>query len=214
MSLISPATGVQTEESRSSGGSGIPPTPQAATSDESLQVPLYHARWRHFAWAAFLVGIGALLFVSLGSFGRIAGVALLAFAIPPTIEFARTLAHEAGTIGVSSQGVALPPRLCAGLSAEMSFGDVKHAYFLRRVLPFMTTGPLLVVETARGTFAYPRDWFASETDQRRVVNTINRRVARARTGRRSRERRAGRASRRWKRLRSPAPLRQGRSRRW
>ena len=178
MSLISPATSVPTEDSRSSGGGSG--TPSAATSVESLQVPLYHARWRHFALAAILLGLGALLLVSLGSSGRIAGVALVLLAVPSAIEFGRTLAHEAGTIGVSSQGVALPPRLCAGDSAELGFAEVKHAYFLRRVLPWMTTGPLLVVETARGTFAYPRDWFASETDQRRVVNTINRRVARAR----------------------------------
>ena len=173
MSLISPVTGAPPEDSR-------PPALAAATSDESLQVPLYHARWRHFAWAAILIGLGSLLFVSLGLFGRVVGVALLALAISPTIEFVRTLAHEAGTIGVSSESVALPPRLCAKDSADVPFRDVKHAYFLRRMLPWMTTGPLLVVETGRGTFAYPRDWFASEADQRRVVTTINRRVARLR----------------------------------
>ncbi len=181
MSLISPATGVQTEESRagaatSSGGLGAPPV--VASSDESLVVPLYHARWRHFAWAAILGGLGILLIGSLGPFGRIAGLALVALAIAPAIEFGRTLAHEAGTIGVNSATVALPPRVCAGTSAEVPFNDVKHAYFLRRMLPWMTTGPLLVVETVRGTFAYPRDWFASEADQRRVVTTINRHLAR------------------------------------
>ena len=178
MSLISPATGVQTEESRSSGGGLGGSSPVAASSDEALVVPLYHARWRHFAWAAVLVGLGALLFVSMGAFGKIAGLILLALAVGPSLEFVRTLAHEAGEIGVNAQGVALPPRICSGTSAEVPFVDVKHAYFLRRMLPWMTTGPLLVVETVRGTFAYPRDWFASEADQRRVVTTINRRVAR------------------------------------
>jgi hypothetical protein len=178
VSLTSPATGVQTEAGTSSGGLGSPPV--AASSDESLVVQLYHARWRHFAWMVVLGGLGILLFASLGAFGRLAGLVLLAAAIPSGLEFVRTLAHDAGTIGVSSQGVALPPRLCAGTIAELSFRDVKHAYFLRRMLPWMTTGPLLVVETARGTFAYPRDWFASESDQRRVVSTINRRLARLR----------------------------------
>jgi hypothetical protein len=148
--------------------------------DESFVVPLYHARWRHFVWAIVLGGLGALFMVSFSGLGRGAGIVLLALAVWPTIEFARTLAHDAGAIGASTTALALPPRVCAGQRAEVPLAEVKHAYFLRRELPWLTTGPLLVVETRRGTFAYPRDWFASEQDQRRLIVTINRWVSRTR----------------------------------
>ncbi len=39
-----------------------------------------------------------------------------------------------------------------------------------------TTGPVLVLETKKGVFEYPRDWFAEGSDQRRVVLALNRRL--------------------------------------
>jgi hypothetical protein len=35
---------------------------------------------------------------------------------------------------------------------------------------------VLVVETAERAFAYPRDWFASEADQRMVLQGLNKRI--------------------------------------
>jgi hypothetical protein len=172
---------VQTDEARTgtpASGAGAPAASPTPAEDAALVVPLYHARWRHFVWAAILGGLGLLLVTSFGGFGRTLGLLFLALAVWPGIEFTRTLAHEAGSIGVSALGVALPPRVCSGRRAELPFAEVKYAYFLRRVLPWMTTGPLLVVETKRGTFAYPRDWFASESDQRRIAASINRRAIR------------------------------------
>jgi hypothetical protein len=174
VSLISPATGVPTDED-ARVQAGHPP---ATLADDPLVVPLYHARWRHFIWAVILGGLGGVLVASFGGTGRIVGLVLVALAVSPTLEFVRTLAHEAGAIGVSAQAVKLPPRVCAGRHADVPLDCVKHAYFVRRELPFMTTGPLLVVETTHGSFAYPRDWFASESDQRRLVLSINRRIGR------------------------------------
>jgi hypothetical protein len=178
VSLISPSTGAPDDE-RAAASS--PATPATSSAEESFVVPLYHARWRHFVWAIVLGGLGALFVASFSGLGRGLGLVLLALAVWPSLEFFRTLAHEAGSIAASaSTGLALPPRLCAGRRAEVPLTEVKHAYFLRRELPWMTTGPLLVVETRRGTFAYPRDWFASEQDQRRLIVTINRWVGRTR----------------------------------
>jgi hypothetical protein len=78
-----------------------------------------------------------------------------------------SLLHPPGTIALGERTVVLPVSLCAGKSVEVSFGELKHAYILRRALPWMTQGPVLVVETAQGTYEYPRDWFSGEADQRR-----------------------------------------------
>ena len=37
---------------------------------------------------------------------------------------------------------------------------------------------VLVVETARGVFEYPRDWFAGDNDQKGIVTALNRRLGR------------------------------------
>jgi len=50
--------------------------------------------------------------------------------------------------------------------------EVKHAFFLRRAVPWTSTAPLLIVEAGGHAHVYPRDWFASEGDQYRIVRTI------------------------------------------
>ena len=67
----------------------------------------------------------------------------------------------------------LPDRLAA-----LSFGDVTHAFFLRRAVPWTQAGPILIVEVGEAIFSYPRDWFASESEQRRILEAINRRLGR------------------------------------
>jgi hypothetical protein len=37
----------------------------------------------------------------------------------------------------------------------------------------------LVIETSDERFVYPRDWFASDSDQRRVAHALGRRLGRA-----------------------------------
>jgi hypothetical protein len=60
----------------------------------------------------------------------------------------------------------------------MPVADLRHAYLLRRALPWNHTGPVLVVETRRGVFQYPRDWFGAENDQKRLSQALNRRLGR------------------------------------
>lgn len=170
MSVSSPMPGVENNELRSDG--------RASDDERRLEITLEHARWRHFAWAALGVGLGLLLIFGVGHTVAWIGLALCAGGVLAAQAFARTLLHPAGVITLSDTEIALPPALCAGVSITLPLGDVRHAYFLRRALPWTTSGPVLVVETARGVFTFPRDWFAADSDQRRIATSLNRRLGR------------------------------------
>jgi hypothetical protein len=144
----------------------------------TLEVELTAARWRHLAWAVAGLVIGGLMIVRMGQFGLIAGGLVVIAGLLAGKSFVRTLLHPPGTIAVRDAEVALPAELCSGNTVTVPVDEVRHAYFLRRALPWNHTGPVLVVETQRGVFQYPRDWFAGESDQRRVWSSLNRRLGR------------------------------------
>jgi hypothetical protein len=93
-------------------------------------------------------------------------------------SFAMTLVNGAGRIVVGDDQVVLPRGLCRGEPVTLALDAVRHAYFLRRAVPWTRAGPLLVVETVDRVFTYPRDWFASDVDQQQVAATLNRRLGR------------------------------------
>jgi hypothetical protein len=95
-----------------------------------------------------------------------------------THNFVRTLLREPGVIKVGRDRLVLPSGLCRGTPKEYPFDEVHHAFFLRRAVPWTRAGPVLVVEAGEAVFTYPRDWFASESDQRRVMEGINRHLGR------------------------------------
>ncbi len=148
-----------------------------AGSEGELRVTLEHGRWRHFGWiVAGLLGGGFLVW-KLGTVGKGVGVVLLALAALHVYRFTRTLLRPAGTIDVRDEVVVLPQALCHKSAHELGYDKIRHAYFLRRAVPWTRTGPILVIETDDRVFTYPRDWFASDSDQRRVALAINRRIA-------------------------------------
>jgi hypothetical protein len=126
-----------------------------------------------------LVGaaIGGVLIWKLGTVGKGLGIVLLALGSVNLVRFARTLLQPAGTIEVSEQGVRLPVGLCRKEARTVPFERIRQAFFLRRSVPWTMTGPLLVIETDERVFSYPRDWFGSDADQRRIAHAIHRRRA-------------------------------------
>ena len=143
-----------------------------------VAVTLVHARRNHLTWALVGIVLGALLLWKLAIVGKVLGAIFLIVAAVATRSFARTLLHEPGVIRVDADKLALPLGLCTANPAELAMGDIKHAFFLRRAVPWTRAGPLLVVEADARTFTYPRDWFASEADQRRVLEAINHHLGR------------------------------------
>ena len=65
-------------------------------------------------------------------------------------------------------------------------------YFLRRSVPWNRAAPVLVVELGERRSLFPRDWFASEADQRHVVHALLARTCRGRRAARSAQARVSR----------------------
>ena len=171
MSFPSPATGAVSKKKAASRDERSP--------DDPLEVELEHSRWRHFAWAAvFGLFAAFLLFRVGGLFAGTLGLVAAGLMGRSGYHFALTYLRPAGRILLKGSELMLPPRLHAPAQLTLPIVDVKHAYLLRRAVGWTTPGPLLVVETARGRFEYPRDWFSSESDQRRVASAVSKRIGR------------------------------------
>ncbi|HEU5055188.1 MAG TPA: hypothetical protein VFU21_01625 [Kofleriaceae bacterium] len=147
-------------------------------SESEFQISLEHGRWRHFSWLAVGSGLGIFLVWKLGTVGKGLGVVLLVLGAVNLVRFARTLLRPAGSIAVSEDSVKLPDGLCRADAHTIEYRGIRHAFFLRRAVPWTRTGPILVIETDRGVFSYPRDWFATDSDQRRIAHAIHRRLGR------------------------------------
>lgn len=151
-------------------------TTRDAPRETTLEVELEASRWRHLLWGAIGLAIGALMIIRMGELGLILGSIVGILGALSARSFIMTLLHDPGTIAVREDEVVLPEQICSGNSVTVPLGELRHAYLLRRALPWNHSGPVLVVETGRGVFQYPRDWFAAEADQKRVSQTLNRRL--------------------------------------
>lgn len=167
-----PANESSERRPRTPTGAGAAPPKIERQAMRSVEIPLEHARWRHLGWGGFGLVAGLLLVLKFGIVGQVIGGLLLLVAARNAYLFARTLLFESGTIVVDAERVVLPLGLCQGKSDTLTMGEVRHAFCLRRAVPWTRTAPLLIVETSKRAYVYPRDWFGSENDQYRILRTI------------------------------------------
>jgi hypothetical protein len=73
---------------------------------------------------------------------------------------------------VSEKHVVLPRKLHRPNPLDVKPSEVTAVYFLRRSVPLYHAAPVLVVELGSRALLYPRDWFATEADQRHVVHAL------------------------------------------
>ena len=184
MSVSSPATGTETDAAKRDApdaprggkegrGAAARERGREATGRETLEIHLEHARWRHFGWMVFGLVSGVLLVWIFGVVAKVIGVVLLLIALLAGYGFARTLLYTPGRIVIGDGALLLPAGLCRGIEHRFALGDVRHAFFLRRAVPWTRASPILVVEVGDRAFSYPRDWFVTERQQRRVADAIN-----------------------------------------
>ena len=124
------------------------------------------------SWTIFGIIFGALLVWKLGTVGVWAGYVLIALGLFRGYQLAMSLVHPAGKIVVAEKQVVLPRGIHRPRPLEVSPADVTAVYFLRRSVPWNRAAPVLVVELGSRALLYPRDWFASEADQRHVVHAL------------------------------------------
>jgi hypothetical protein len=139
-----------------------------------IAIELELSRQRAATMTVFGLVVGSLLIWKLGTVGVWVGVVLLVVGAFRAWELIQTFLHPPGTIEVTDTQVVLPRGLCMGKPVTVTPGDVTAVYFLRRSVPWNKSAPVLVVELGDRAMAYPRDWFASEADQRHVIHALMR----------------------------------------
>lgn len=137
-----------------------------------VSIGLEVSRQRSVSWAVFGTIIGVLLIWKLGTVGQWAGVVLIGMGLYHSWELLQTFLHPPGTIVVTDREVTLPRGLCMSKPITVEPSAVTAVYFLRRSVPWNRSAPVLVVELGERALAFPRDWFASEADQRHVVHAL------------------------------------------
>ena len=137
-----------------------------------LEIELEVSRQRSAGWTIFGLVVGALLIWKLGTVGVWAGIALMVTGAYHAWNLLQTFRYPPGTIVVSENQVSLPRGLCLPNPVVVAPQEVTAVYFLRRSVPWNHAAPVLIIELGARAMAFPRDWFASEADQRHVVHAL------------------------------------------
>lgn len=136
------------------------------------QIELEVSRQRSISWTIFGLILGGLLIRVLGTVGVWVGIALVVMGAYHAWQLIQTLLHPPGTIVVSDLEVVLPRGLCMPRPVVVAPAEITSIYFLRRSVPWNHAAPVLIVEIGGRAMAFPRDWFASEADQRHVIHAV------------------------------------------
>jgi hypothetical protein len=165
--------------SQSSPGTGAATNADARRDDrppasqgDSVSIDLEASRQRQISWAVGGTLIGALLVLKMGTVAVWGGYVLIAIGLFRAYELVRSFRNPAGTILVSDREVVLPRGLHDAKPLKVATSEITAVYFLRRSVPWNRSSPVLVVELGERALAFPRDWFASEADQRHVVHAL------------------------------------------
>jgi hypothetical protein len=137
-----------------------------------VEIELEVSRQRTITWAIGGTLGGILLVLNLGTVGVWVGYVLIALGLFRAYQLVMTFVHPPGTIVVSDKTVRLPRGLHRPRPIEVAPSAVTAVYFLRRSVPWNRSAPVLVIELGDRAMAFPRDWFASEADQRHVVHAL------------------------------------------
>ncbi len=137
-----------------------------------VQVELEVSLQRSIGWTIFGLIVGALLIHGVGTVGVWAGIALVAAGVYHAWQLIQTRLHPPGTIVVSEAEVVLPRGLCMPRPVVVAPRDITAIYFLRRSVPWNRAAPVLIIELGERAMAFPRDWFASEAEQRQVIHAV------------------------------------------
>jgi hypothetical protein len=140
--------------------------------DWGTEVELEVSRQRQIGWTVFGLIVGTLLIWKLGTVGVWVGIALVIIGAYRAYQLVQTFVYPPGTIVVSESEVILPRGLCLPRPVKVEPSAVTAVYFLRRSVPWNRSAPVLVIELGPKAMAFPRDWFASEADQRHVVHAL------------------------------------------
>ena len=162
------------ERPEKSGKPGRAPADKPRASSGRIEIELEMSRSRSISWTILGLTFGALLIWKLGTMGVWGGIVLVAMGVYHAWILAQTFLYPPGTIIVSDREVSLPRGLHMPRPVQAKLQDITAVYFLRRSVPWNHAAPVLVIELGPKAMAFPRDWFASEADQRHIVHALMR----------------------------------------
>jgi hypothetical protein len=139
---------------------------------ETVEIDLEVSRQRWIAWTIGGTVGGALLIWKLGTVGVWAGYVLIALGLFRCFQLVMSLVHKPGTFIITPKTVTLPRGAHRPNPLVLEPSAVTAVYFLRRSVPWNRSAPVLIVELGDKAMVYPRDWFASEADQRNISNAL------------------------------------------
>ncbi|HEY4243771.1 MAG TPA: hypothetical protein VGM88_28355 [Kofleriaceae bacterium] len=137
-----------------------------------LAIELEVNKQRSIGWVLFGSVLAVLMLWKLGTVAHWAAYGLILYVAWHLYLLSQMLMHAPGTIIVTRDSVELPRGLCMSNPKKLTPKDVTAVYFLRRSVPWNKSAPVLVVELGDEAIAFPREWFASEADQRQVLNAL------------------------------------------
>ncbi len=158
--------------SKSSDAKSRPKKKKRDKAATGWEIELVHARNAHLGWLIFGVVVGGLLLWKLAFVGKLVGFVLLIIAGFAGRSFLLTVLNAPGTFKAEKQRIVVPQGLCKGKTVTFEYAQIKHAFFLRRAVPWTRAGPILIIEAENHALAYPRDWFSSDADQQRVLDLL------------------------------------------
>jgi hypothetical protein len=158
--------------SPSSPASGDGTDEPAGRAQDPVEIELEVTRQRTAAWAAIGIIAGVLLILKLGTVGVWAGYVMIGVGLYRGFQLVQSYRNPAGIIRVTAKEVTLPRGLHMTKPVVVPPAEITAVYFLRRSVPWNRHAPVLVVELGTRALAFPRDWFGSEADQRRVVHAL------------------------------------------
>jgi hypothetical protein len=113
-----------------------------------------------------------LLVWKLGTVGVWTGYVLIALGLYRAFQLVQSYRNPPGTFVISAGEVVLPTGPHRRAPLTVATKDVTAVYMLRKSVPWSRAAPVLIVELGARALAYPRDWFASEADQRHLVHAL------------------------------------------
>ncbi len=147
-------------------------TPATAPAGKPLVVGLVAAPLRSLAIAAFLIVFGTLLLVKFSTVAQVVGVVLLVAGAITAALGALAAVFPPGRIVLDDETVTLPRRVSRRKHLTYPRTAIRAAYFLRSSTPWLRASPVLVIEAGDQAHLLPRDWFATEADQRRILDAL------------------------------------------
>ena len=152
------------------------PNPHAGDASIPFQINLRDNKKGHSLWFIGSVALGFFLILKFNTVAQYLGAEFLAIAAYHLYRLIRSFLHKPGRLFLEDASLTLSNGLSHPKESTFSWDTVKHAFLLKRALPWTASGPVLVIETCDKSFLFPHEWFASDNDAKRILVAVHKKL--------------------------------------